>query len=367
MAAGDFTATQLGDIVAEVQEIFLGERHKQGIRKKTDAAQRILENQQVNLTPLYRGGLDDNNNCIGFEVTQLKNCDTTVDDCDITSCTLDGIEIESVAEQYTPNVCKTIGRKALGKLCSNRYTKEMLIAKQIADALQLMDQNLQTLLLTHIIAEAQENRAQADGPGTWDSGDNAMVIDPEKWSADLIGDILYNAEANDLFDLYAITGRNFQRDFWRSRFGGCDDCDASIFDDAGLPIIFAGPEFDRLAGFPATAVVDAGSIAYFNMTDFQNESPELFSPRDGLYGWRVPSPNLRYNNNGVLTPVFYDVMIQDVCAADNTNNRRVLDTAVEVKHTGGIITAPATCEEDDTGILLFAQGEEGGGGDTNGG
>src|SRR5690625_4883595 len=100
MAAGDFTATQLGDIVAEVQEIFLGERHKQGIRKKTDAAQRILENQQVNLTPLYRGGLDDNNNCIGFEVTQLKNCDTTVDDCDITSCTLDGIEIESVAEQY---------------------------------------------------------------------------------------------------------------------------------------------------------------------------------------------------------------------------------------------------------------------------
>lgn len=366
MAAGDFTASQLGDIVAEVQEIFLGERHKQGIRKKTDAAQQILSRQKVNLTPLYRGGLDDNNNCIGFEVTQLKNCNTDVNDCNISSCTLDGIEIESVSKRYSPNICKTITRKALGKMCSNRYTKEMLIAKEIADALQLMDQNLQTLLLTHIISEAQENRAKDEGPGVWSSENNAMVVDPDKWSAELIGDMLYNADANDLFDMYAITGRNFQSAYWKSRFGGCAECDASIFDGADLPIIFAGREFDQLAGFNATAIVDAGSIAYFNMTDSQNEVPELFSPRDGMYRWRAPSPNLMYNNNGVLEPVFYDITIQDTCAADTPNNRRVLDTAVEIKHTGGIITAPATCNEDDTGILLFENGSEGNGDNNNG-
>src|SRR5690625_7413201 len=99
MAAGDFTATQLGDIVAEVQEIFLGERHKQGIRKKTDGAQRRLGNRQVNLTPLYRGGLDDNNNCMGFEVTRLTHSDASVGDCDLASCTLGGTGLASVAVQ----------------------------------------------------------------------------------------------------------------------------------------------------------------------------------------------------------------------------------------------------------------------------
>lgn len=351
MAAGSFSASALADIMIATEQVFTGERHRQGIRKDVSAAQAILARQKVNWVPVYEGGVNDGSNCIGFKAVWLKNCDDTVDDCSLSDCNLSGIEIESDNTTYRPNFCKNIGRKALGKLCNNFFTKEDLIAKELADAITLMDQTLQSQLLAFIIANAQENRAKTDGPGTWDAGDNAMRIPSAQMTADIIGDIIYNADANDLHEYYGITGKNFMKDFWRGKLNECCDSDAKIFDGGGLDLVFAGAEFDTAAGFKATAVVDSGALGYFNVNDYMNESPQLFSAKDALYTWRVPSRRLAYNSNGTLIPVYYDVEMQDSCST--ASNRRSIDTVINVRHKGGIVLAPPTCNAADTGILLF--------------
>ena len=59
MAAGSFSASALADIMIATEQVFTGERHRQGIRKDVSAAQAILARQKVNWVPVYEGGVND--------------------------------------------------------------------------------------------------------------------------------------------------------------------------------------------------------------------------------------------------------------------------------------------------------------------
>lgn len=360
MAAGDFTASHLPDILVAKDQVFTGERHKRGIIKDVSTANAILGRQMVNWEPFYEGaGLNSGRSCIGAKAVWLKACDDTVSDCgQLSDCNLTGPELESDSQLYQPNLCFEKSGSVLDNQCKDLFDKATKIGVQMANIMASLEQELQSRLITFAFANVQDNRYA----GTYGvrktvavDSESTTIFPESQWTSDIIAELIATAENNDFYNYYLLSGKNLWTQAFISQYReGCCNTDKLVTGDGPVDIFFDLKNIDLAnGGVKSTLMIDAGAFGYFNVTDYANESPQPFSQGSDLSVWRVPSSRLSYMNGDKLEPVYFDFEIQEVCTVDNSRNKKYVKTVVLGRHQGGIALAPPTCNEDDTGILLF--------------
>lgn len=364
MAEGVFTASHLPDVMVGLDSVFNGDRHKQGIIKDVSTLNAILGRQMVNWTPFYeQAGLNVGRSCIGTKIAWLKDCNDTVVDCTtLSDCNITGPQIESDSQLYQPNICFEKTGSVLDKECKDMFTKAQKIGMKMANIMAALDQELQARAITFLLANVQENRyTGTTGTIVSDDGETGEINEAtttwpaEEWTTELIAEFVATAEANDFYNYYLLTGKNFWKESFVAKYKeNCCNTDALVTENGPIDIFFDLKNIDQAnGGTRTTLLVDAGAYGYFNVTDYANESPMPFVQGGNLNVWRVPSQRLRYNNGGVLTPVYYDFEIQESCMIDDTRNKKYVGTAIKGVHQGGLVLAPPTCNANDTGILSF--------------
>lgn len=360
MAAGDFTASYLPNMMAEIDQVFLGDRHTNA--KPVDTAQVILGRQLVDWNPFYGPkGLNNGRSCIGANVVWLKNCAPEVKDCaeDLQSCVLTGPEMESDNKLYEPNQCFDFSASVKDNKCKDLFDKATKVGKAIADGIAALDAEIQKRLIAFIVANPQDN-AFTGTYGVIDGSGTPTTFTRAEWSdGRIIAELAATAEINGLHNYYGISGRNMWAEAFMARAvpaGAFNATDNQYLFSAGIfDIVFDLVNIDAAnGGTPTTALVDAGAYGYFNVTDYDNDAPVPFHQGSNLSVFRVRSPRLSYNNGGTLQPVYYDVEIQEGCIVDSATNKKTTETVVRVQHQGGLHLAPDICD-DGTGILIFEE------------
>lgn len=367
MAAGDFAKSLLPDILVGAEQVWKGDRHRRGILKDVSTANEILGRQMVDWDILFdRAGLNKGNSCIGAKAAWLKACDDTVDECDdntLTDCNLSGPETESDNAIYAPNMCFEKSGKVLDNQCKDMFDKGRKIGVQMANIIASLEQEIQAVLIAHLLANGQENRYS----GTYgtiltvaEDGEAVTTFPAAQWTPDIIAEMVATAENNDFYNPYIISGKNLWSNAFISEYKqNCCNTDGLVNGDGPIPIFFDLKNVDQSAGGTQTSIlVDAGALGYFNVTDYENESPEPFVAGGDLLVWRVPSRRLSYMNGDDLVPIYFDIEIQEVCTINETTNKKYVSTVIKGTHQGGLHAAPATCNADDTGILIFEKEAE---------
>lgn len=360
MAAGDFTASHLPDILVAKDRVFTGDRHRQGIIKDVSALNTILGRQLVDWNPFYeRAGLNTGRSCIGAKAIWLKDCDDSVADCGtLSDCNLTGPELESDSQIYAPNLCFEKSGSVLDNQCKDAFDKATKIGLKMANIMAALEQELQARAIAFLYANAQQNRYTGTY-GTIETvgveGANTTTFTAEEWKSDIIAELIATAENNDFYNYYLLSGKNLWSQAFISQYReGCCNTDKLVTGDGPIDIFFDLKNIDIANGGTQTSImVDAGALGYFNVTDYENESPVPFTQGSDLSVWRVPSSRLSYMNGERLEPVYFDFEIQETCKIDSVRNKKYVETVVLGRHQGGLALAPPTCNESDTGILTF--------------
>lgn len=359
MAAGDFSASSMPNVLIGIEEVFKGARHSQGIKKPVDAANAILSRQQVAWDVVYsQTGMNNAQKCVGANVVWLKDCNDTVSDCSIADCDLDGPEMESDSQLYQPNLCGEISKKVKGAACKDYFEQERKIGMAIANMTLALDQEIQNVLEAFIIANPQANRyTNTYGTIRTVPVDFTTFTEEEWGTAKIIAELVKTAELNDMNDVFAISGNLLYDSWFLSRFNECCDSDKNVFASNVLDMFWDLRNFDALNGGDQTlALVDSGAYGFFGVNAYTNSVPTPFARGGDLFVWSQPSSRLMWNNNGTLTPVMYDFELQEKCVV--SGNIRYIDTVIRATYRAGLALAPPTCNADDTGILLFGVDEE---------
>lgn len=354
MAAGDFTASHLPDILVARDQVFKGERHSRGILKDVSIAQAFLERQKVDWKVFYdQAGLNNKRKCIGAKVAWLKSCNDEVTDCSedpITSCDITGPEMESDNQMYSPNICYSKSMAVADNQCKDMFDKATKIGVAMATIMASLEQEFQKRIIAFLLGNGQQNRYTNP---IWTVDGDTTKVPPEYWNEELLADIVAAGELNDIYDQYLVTGSNFWKANFLSRYKeNCCRTDSLVTERGPIDMYFDLRNVDQAnGGIPTTFLVDSGAYGYFNVTEYQNESPIPFSQGSDLSIMRIPSQRLRYNNGNTLEPVYFDFQIQEKCTVSNGD--MFVNTVIKGYHNGGLALAPVTCNENDTGILIF--------------
>lgn len=348
MAAGDFTASQLGDVIKRQNEMWLDSRVNNVFDQPIETARVILGNQRVKWDPL----MDNARNCIGQKVVWLKNSDTTVGDAQNATCDITGPELESDSKLYTPNV--TLDRKfsVLDNQCKDLFDVNDKIAygMMMAKTLILTQLNLKVIALL----EANLMINTAPQAGTWHLGTMATYYASGVWNQDIIAELNLAAVMNKINAPIIVNGTNLYNAYFNSTYNVLNDNQKDqVAKFKHFNMYWDPRNIDSTVGSKATYVIDPGVLGFFNQTEYMNSTPEWRKDDKNTFTWSEDIPQLSYVDGGVVKNVKVDVRMQRKCSVNGSK----LDFGYffHVVLRGGLVTAPLYVA-GDKGILKFING-----------
>jgi hypothetical protein len=106
-----------------------------------------------------------------------------------------------------------------------------------------------------------------------------------------------------------------------------------------------------------TLAVSPGSYLFWNYAMYP-EVPVMIDSAKRMWGFSVSDPFLTWNNNGVITPVKYDVEVFHECTGYDSSGNRIDEIIYRVWCKGGFHAMPAGYLRDGvtqgyTGILHY--------------
>jgi|GEM_PF-4624373 len=349
MAAGTFTASVLPDVLIKINEMFSGERHTPELNKDIQTIQALAERQTARFDKL--DVLLDHMDCRGAKVVFLKDCTNTAINLitdPITSCTLTGAETESESLTLANNLGYADSFSVKEEDCKDLFTIADKIAFLMASKMAAIEEKLNLACIAFLIA----NEQPVADPLTYTETGNIVNIPTDAWTPALLAEMAVMAKLSNLYSPFIISGSNlyvanFLADY-RSQSSPSVD---AVLKSGPFDIIFDIKNIDTTVGANATFMVDPSSYAFWSTNQFQNTAPQEFSKGSTLYVWKQRAPRLVYNNNGVLTPVFFDMSTQETCAV--VSGTRYVNRVFEIVFRGGLQLGPQVCSATDTGILQF--------------
>lgn len=352
MAAGDFSATELGKIKVALKEIMPEIREEYS---NIAIAKEVLSRQTANISLIER-----DRRCIGATIYYQVDCTDSVDDCDgiVTSCDWTAPEHESAKKDVTVNDCLTEAFTISEDECNGntlKYRDKYVF--RMATALGKIQEKLSEKAAAYLDANARTPVASTKYGTVPISPDNDQINFAEsEWNLELISKMLYDARQNDIKRPYGVsTGLLWVEQNLNARKGaGCCTLDSA---NGGITIAY-DTRFSQVAdivGEDALYLIDPNYFAFWTYNQFSNDTLRD-KGHDALFVGRMKLPDLTYGRG--RTPIYADLFRKRVCGSSigDTVDKYLL------KLPFGFFHAPDICSNGNTGILKFGVTSTGGGG-----
>lgn len=348
MAAGDFTASALPDILIRMEQMFSGQRLTPEFNQPIETINALATRQTVRFDALP--SLLETFNCVGTKATFLKSCDNSVDTT-ISDCEISGSETESSSVTLANNLLYAKTFKVSEVDCKDVYKAVDKIAYLMGKTMVDLENAVNEAGIAFLVANSQDNTATM--PDTWDNSDaDVIAIPAAEMVPATLAEIFYQAQINNLYSPFLISGHNLYTSKILSDFrsAGSDNVDA-IFNSPLGDIVFDLKNIDTLTSLRSTFAVDPSSYAFWASNDFMTETPERWDDQYNTMVWRQRAPRLAYRDGNSIVPVYFDVMKQTKCATDS--NRNLREYYYRIIFRGGLQLGPQVCSTSETGILHY--------------
>ncbi len=350
MAAGDFSASTLPDVIIKINEMFSGVRHTPELNQPIDTVKALAERQTVRFDKT--DVLLDHMDCRGAKTVWLKSCTNDVVDAiatPIASCTITGDETESTYLSLANNLAYVATFEVSEEDCADAFTAAEKISYLMAVKMAMIEKKINDAAIAFLIAN---NQAFADDLDYAVDGSNVLQVNAADITPAFLADVAIMAELSNLYSPFIVTGKNFYTAKFLSEYrsAGSDHVDGAL---GAFPIIWDVKNIDTTAGADTTFVVDPSSYAFWSSNQYQNESPVSRGDAQGTMIWKQRSARLMYKNGSALVPVYFDVEYQKVCQVAPAGTVTI-NHAFRIVFRGGLQLGPQVCDSGDTGILQIA-------------
>lgn len=346
MAAGDFTASVLPDVIIKINEMFSGKRHTPELNTPIETIKALAERQTVRFDKV--DVLLDHMDCRGCKVVWLKDCTNDVVngiDTPITSCDITGNETESTYLSVANNLAYYDTFSVKEEDCKDAFSAAEKIAYLMATTMAALEVKINLAGIAFLVAN---NQAPADDMGYTINGSDVLEVPKASITPAFLADIAVMAELSNLYSPFLVSGKNFYTANFLAEYrsAGSDHVDGAL---GSFPIVWDIKNMDTTVGADATFVVDPSSYVFWGSNQYQNEAPEMRAGDSKTLVWKQRAPRLMFNNAGTLVPVYFDITYQKTCSV--TSGTEYTNHIFRVLFRGGLQLGPQVCDSGDTGIL----------------
>jgi len=341
MAAGVFTATSLGRVKLQVDDVW----KRSPEIDDNQIARAILENQTANFQAIMAGGA-----CRGAQVNYIIDCANAIVDCstiDLTGCDWGGAEVESATADLDIDQCVADQFNINKAECNdNQVTYERIFAQRLANGLKRIQENLAVATGVFLDANVQTPGTVKYGGVTGDYI-NFNSIDWENLA--LLSKIMYDVRQEGVDNGIGIsTGLLWAaQDLNRRKSGGF-----GVYNDPTSGVnIYYDKKFAQLEtalAKEAFIVFDPNKVAFWTY-NFEESDVWLAKGHDDQFSMRYRLPDLVYMNGGSAQPIYVDLHRKRVC---NDTLSGWTDKFIS-RLQFGFASAPDICATGDTGIVGF--------------
>lgn len=324
-------------------------RDKNAYNRDTPTADLFLQNQAVTWSP----ELKDLTKCKPMEAYWARICDTTpLGDCSDIACTINyPARITGQNETYDRNFCHTDGFSITDDECKNEITLNSKMVMEMENIFRKFREKANRQVIAALDSNFTAPVMPAGLP-SWITvtGGGVIQIPAAYFTHDLMVYLNTIAEYNDINMPHLVSGSVFYHSVKNSAFNQLNQNQKDEAAKFGqMPISWDLRYMDQMfGGTPTMFLADLGGFGFFNSYQHSNTTPESFSSKDGSSVYSIPDMKLRWNDNGTIKQVRYDVFVQENCTI--VAGLRKLKWDFEFKFAGGIHFSPADCNGGN-GIL----------------
>ena len=350
---GVFTNAAFDSVKAKLSDIWSSDSMYRHLNRDTPIFNSVYGEQSITLEGGVRMALTNGKHTEGVQVRFLQSSDLTVDN-PTTACTIpDGTETGSEVATYAQSINyeKIVTVKEVAE--EGTFTTEDKLAIQTANLLASLDQEGEKQGIAKLIslgADLSLARTGVDLPvGAAKVGppiDNTIwEIPTTLWTSELIVDFLNYAEDVEILQPKLITGSLYRKEMMIAEATKGEGCCNTYSLYGMIDMISNSREFDGLLGAKGALLIDNAKVGYFNTTIHTSMVPVPSNDANSTHHYLMSSPKLRYNDNGTIKPVMYDIYWQRTCVAED-----VYQYTIKGKHRGGFVEMIK--DSDDTQVIV---------------
>ena len=371
-----FTASLMPDIVYGINEIFqnpspVDARYSQEVQ----SAPTLISRQTAKVKERLTDGT-----CVGIKVWfydagasntiyEGSTPDSSLD-CDDASC---GVG-QTAGKDIDNNIFFWDCKAAQEDRCDN----ELDFAQETARVLYHLMYNMRCALnkrfINTFMLAAQQNQITLPSGMVERSGSNIIQIDKDNFTDSTIWNTIVDlgilSQQNGVFEPIYLNGRNFQNSSILAQFNGLNDNQRSqpaIYNALGRNFVWdihSTHGVDAISTELSTIAVSPNAYLFWN-APLYDTTPILKDPSKNLWIFSVADPILRWNKNGVTTPVMYDVEHTYECTGRDALGKRVYLHNYRLFLRGGLAMSPlgynmAGTSQVYTGTMHFVKNADSG-------
>lgn len=265
-----------------------------------------------------------------------------------TTCTIPaGLEAQTNSTAYNNNVFIEATVTINDKKCDNELQfideSRKQIQKAITDIHRKLNTDFAIPLLTNNVQPNQYASAATNLSILPQGTGNRLKLDPSLWNFEALQSFKLLADQNDIYDYFILDSSNLwiDRALAEIRSRNSDQRD-EIASFNQFNIHWDTRDMETTLGRRSTFIVNPNVIGFWNVTwsaPFTN--PTLEDPQNNLWTYQMPDPILRWNDNGTMRPVMYEVEYSYECINRTSVGQRQYAHKYYIRLVGGLVMAPA--------------------------
>lgn len=294
--------------------------------------------------------------CEGAEVWFVRPHAADVDeedwpeDCELPA----GQQAETVKKDLDTTTLAYANATLLDNRCANLIDFQTEFAEQTAHLMARLRRQLNNNVVLTTLHAAAQTSIDPIPPNGWDVTGAPIVVPPDEFTWQNLNKFRRFAMRNGFGNFFFLAGELFNDDTWLAMLNRMNEGErAAYLAYAQREIYFDERDLDVFMGQNTAFAIDVNSYAFWN-TSASPANVTLLDPATGLHVWSQPDPILRWNKNGVQTPVIWEMEMSKICTGRTANTLYPQFTYVVAgRLLGGFITAPLG-PNSESGVLEFS-------------
>jgi hypothetical protein len=342
MNPGEFSCASLVMVQTKAEAMWKDAAFNKHNKTQAIAAQAVLLEQTAEIDPNIEDPDKDN----VVRVYWAEDCSDDVQDC-TDECTITGVEAQATCKDYEITLCREKEFSVSDKVFrTSKLSREDVLAKQMAKALQRLDEDVTKTTIAKIDSFAGINQYTG---GIGNVVGNETYIDASNLTPEIVGYLSQVAVLNSSNNPYMLDGGIMYQQEVIASYKQVQNKDA-----ADLPMIQAFRKYydlffmnAMLAPDKKMFLIDPGAVAIVSKNHF-DATPITISNGANLTQYSIESPTLRRSDGTALR---YDVVYKTRCLNSSIHHDFKLIARFDVFNNPASI-----CDTGNTGVLSFTCG-----------
>lgn len=312
-------------------------------------AKLLLERNTASWEPRIMNG----NICQGVDIWFLQSGADTVTSSGtapgaLTCTSPAGIEAQTNNVSYNNNIAIEATVTINDKKCDNELQfideSRKQIQKAITDIHRRLNAEFAIPLLTNNVQPNQYAGAANYSLLSQGTG-NRLKLDPALWNFESLQAMKLLANNNDIYEYFVLDSSNLWLDRAlaeirnQNRAGQTGQDELASFNQ--FDIHWDTRDMETALTRRSTFIVNPNVIGFWNVTwSSPFNSPTMEDSSQNLWTYTMPDPILRWNDNGTLRPVMYEVEYSYECLNRSSVGQRQYAHKYFIRLYGGLVIAP---------------------------